>query len=401
MGVAELKDVGPQNQSIAPAQSLDPSVIIPPPPQFVSDRNRLLSSPRCGTVFSSSASTMSPFAAAARALGHASSSSTEDPLYSDPSQIVNVSYGTMFNCLPCGKGSVDSQHLSRCANACAHKKDTRALLGRWQLACRQSREQGTPMPSPFRPPNPVDYVTKVQKAGQGMIPPTLIRAYPGDQAFGAYETLRASVGPSGDFFPQEPPRMDGVSALAPFRIPTGQLVTPYAPGHAHPFPLLQHQYQFQTQAQAQAPPPIQARTQYQLPDYQFPDYTNAAQLAPPPYGVYGTPGFSAPQMTPGPRSAYPPNAMHQPQYHAVPQRAWVSTVPSGGSGSAQESVQESVQGTVSSGGSQVSVTPPTATNQARPKAKAPKKKSTPARKAKGSKKAPANSTRSKTKRSKK
>jgi hypothetical protein len=275
MGVVELKDVGSQNQSIAPAQPLDPSVIIPPPPQFVSDQNRLLSAPCCGTFLSSTASTMSPLAAAARALGHGSSSSTEDPLYSNPSQIVNVSYGTMFNCLPCGKGSVDSQHLSRCANACAHKKDTRTLLGCWQLACRQSREQGTPMPSPFRPPNPVDYVIKVQKAGQGMIPPTLIRAYPGDQAFGAYETLRASVGPSGDFFPQEPPRMDGVSALAPFCIPTGQLVTPYAPGHAHPFPMLQPQYQFPAQAQ----PPIQTRNQYQLPEYQLPDYTNAAQLA--------------------------------------------------------------------------------------------------------------------------
>jgi hypothetical protein len=260
------------------------------------------------------------------------------------------------------------------------------------------------MPSPFRPPHPVDYVTKVQKAGQGMIPPTLIRAYPGDQAFGAYETLRASVGPSGDFFPQEPPHMDGVLALAPFCIPTGQLVTPYAPGHAHPFPMLQPQYQ----SQAQALPPIQARNQYQLPEYQLPDYTNAAQLPPPPYGVYGTPGFAQPQMTPGPGSAYPQNVMYQPQYHAIPQRAWVSAVPSGGSGSsgppqgsAQESVQGSVQGTVSSGGSQVPDTPPTTTNKARSKAKAPKKKATPARKVKGAKNAPADSTRSKSKRSKK
>jgi hypothetical protein len=217
MGVVELKDVGYRNQSVAPAQPLDPSVIIPPQPQFAPDLNQRIPISRCIPSLSPSASTMNSFV---DTVGHVSSSSSEDPLYLDPSQIVNVSYGTMFNCLPCGKGSVDSQHLSRCANACAHKKDTRALLGRWQLACRQSREQGTPMPPPFRPPNPVNYVTKRNhKAGQGMIPPTLVRAYPGEQAFGAYETLRASVGPAGDYFPQEPPRMDGIQPTRRFAFP--------------------------------------------------------------------------------------------------------------------------------------------------------------------------------------
>lgn len=256
------------------------------------------------------------------------------------------------------------------------------------------------MPPPFRPPNPVNYVTKRNhKAGQGMIPPTLVRAYPGEQAFGAYETLRASVGPAGDYFPQEPPRMDGISAHAPFRVPTGQLIAPYAPGHAHPFPMLPPQYQFHPQAQ----PPIRAPNQYSPPEYQYPDYTTAAQLPPPLYGAYGTPGFAVPQMTPSGGSAYPQNAM-PPQYHSVPQRTWVSDVPSGGSGSSglpQESPHGSVQETTSSGESRAPEAPAHKTTKLRPKAKTPQAKTTPARKAKGSKKTPANSTRSKSKRTKK
>jgi hypothetical protein len=46
----------------------------------------------------------------------------------------------------CGKGGVDSQHLSRCPNACAHKKATRALYGPYMIACRKACERGTPMP---------------------------------------------------------------------------------------------------------------------------------------------------------------------------------------------------------------------------------------------------------------
>jgi hypothetical protein len=292
-------------------------------------------------------------------------------MYCDPSQIVNVSYGTMFNCLPCGKGSVDSQHLSRCPNACAHKKETRVQYGRWMAACRQSREHGTLMPPPFRPPNPVDFVTKTsQKAGQAMIPPTLIRAYPGDQAFGAYETLRASVGPSGDYFPQEPPRMDGISALAPFRIRTGQLITPYSPGCAHPFPNLQ---------------PFQPQT---FQTYRIPSFTNAS----PPYGGFGTPpmGAQQPQMI-GVSGLAPHQAgMYQAPYHAVPSRPWVSSVPSGGSGSSDPPPPSG-----SSSDSQVSEIPRA------PKKRVTKKKSTkkktPVRKGKTNKKTPAASTRSKSK----
>jgi hypothetical protein len=302
-------------------------------------------------------------------------------MYCDPSQIVNVSYGTMFNCLPCGKGSVDSQHLSRCPNACAHKKETRVQYGRWLSACRQSREHGTLMPPPFRPPNPVDFVTKTsQKAGQAMIPPTLIRAYPGDQAFGAYETLRASVGPSGDYFPQEPPRMDGISALAPFRIPSGQLITPYASGYVHPFPSLQP---FQPQT-LQTQPQDHSRYAYRIPDF------NNSSL---PYGGFGTPlmGAHQPQMV-GVSGLSPHQAgMFQAPYHAVPSRPWVSTVPSGGS---SDPPRASTQESLSSSDS-VSVTPKAAKKR-RAKVKSTKKK-TPARKTKAYKKTPAASTRSKAK----
>jgi hypothetical protein len=90
--------------------------------------------------------------------------------------------------------------------------------------------------------------------------------------------------------------------------------------------------------------------------------------------------------------------MFQAPYHAVPSRPWVSTVPSGGSGSGDPppaSTQESVQASLSSSDSQVSVTPKAAKKR-HAKVKSTKKK-TPARKAKACKKTPAASTCSKAK----
>jgi hypothetical protein len=166
----------------------------------------------------------------------------EDPDWADGTQVLNVSYGQVYNCLCCRKGGItDLQHFTRCPSYLEHKKYCKAAFAHWKMRRRDAQRNNFPFTEVFRPPHPgkfFDRSKKPLKANERMVAPTLVRAYPGESGYGAYQTLCSTVAPSPQFFPNEFPETPGhASYHGPFVSSMGQTSFPYAPGQGHPFPL--------------------------------------------------------------------------------------------------------------------------------------------------------------------
>jgi hypothetical protein len=166
----------------------------------------------------------------------------EDPDWADGTQVINVSYGQVYNCLCCRKGGItDLQHFTRCPSYLEHKKFCKAALAHWKMRRRDAQRNNFPFTEVFRPPHPgkfFDRSKKPLKANERMVAPTLVRAYPGEAGYGAYQTLCSTVAPSPQFFPNDFPETAAhASYHGPFLTLMGQTSFPYAPGLSHPFPL--------------------------------------------------------------------------------------------------------------------------------------------------------------------
>jgi hypothetical protein len=166
----------------------------------------------------------------------------DDPDWADGTQVINVSYGQMYNCLCCRKGGItDLQHFTRCPSYIEHKRYCKSAYADWRARRRVARLNNRPFPEQFRPPHPGKYFDlskKPLKENERMIAPTLVRAYPGEAGYGAYQTLCSTVAPSPKFFPSESSEAhDHLSYHSPFFTPDGKVIFPYAPDVVHPFPL--------------------------------------------------------------------------------------------------------------------------------------------------------------------